>query len=317
MTILITTATEYNFPLPYLNIGDIHSRKTPFYFFYGRYCQVETANNHVRFIGVYPGSAEELLDIVKNSVYTNVILNIDSKKIMYDLDTHTLINNADFSYSPKSVLTSDNVLIVDGDGNLYKLYSTNNPAICAYAHNLANRFETYKITELGKFIFLEMIAMIYKMDLNSPEYVVDKFIPKTEQVYYLPKKNTSALDKLVLKLDGKLKEEEDKKYKFIKPEDLVQHGTMLLSDFISFDDIPSWSSTVYLDDDLLILPKNTIVYFANKKFWIKYKEPNPPLTLIQYKDLLRLDASVQVNLIRDTVGQFNFGEGFSEYREGD
>lgn len=300
-----------------MNIGDIHTRKTPFYFFYGKYCQVDTVANHVRFVSVYPGSAEELLDIVKATVYTDVIVNIDTKKIMYDLKTHTLIDNAGFSYSPREALNTDSILILDGDNNLYKLYTTNNPAICAYAHNLANRFETYKVTELGKLIFLEMIAMIYKMTMNSPEYVVDKFVPKTDQVYYIPKKNTVALDKLVLKLDEKLKKEAESRYKLIKPEDLVQHGVMLLSDFLTFDEIPSWSSEVVLDDDMLILPKGTEVTFANKKFWIKYKEPNPPLTLIQYKDLLHLDGTIQVNLIRDAGRQFIFGEGYSEFREGD
>lgn len=317
MTVLITTISEYNFPLPYLNMIDLSKRKTPFLFYYGKYCGVNVETNHVSFISAYPGSAEEILDIVRSTVYMDVIFSLDSKKIIYDLKTHTLLCDVGFQYSPANTPSTESILALDGDNNLYKMYNTAQIQVCAYAHNLANRMETYKATELGKTIFLEMISMIYKMPLCNPDYVADKFEPKTTGIYSIPKENLVTLDKLVAKLDERLKKKEDEKYKRAKPEDLVDHGMMLLSDFISLDEVPSMSSTVHLDDDLLILPKGTDVYFAGKKFWIKYREPTPPLSLLEYKELLHLDATIQVNLVRDIGRQFVFGEGYSEYTEGD
>lgn len=308
---IVNSVPEHMFPLGHVTLQNLDTKKPPFLLYYGGYCHINVSKNIIETVDkAEVKDSEELTKIVNNMGFNDVIFNTDAKVVIYDLETCKMVDKRNFQYSPQKASSTSAILCTDGDNTLYKIYAYANVQLILYARNMEDRFETYKMSKTGKELFLLLIAAIYNIEIPNIGYALDYFKPVAKTVYQIPDKNLITLNKCVDKINLKFQKVEKKVKKIVKEEDLIIEGNIVFSDFLTLKNIPCISSMVHIIDDIDKFPPGTTdIYFASNRFWIKYETAAPPMSLIEYKDLLRLDKTTPLALIKD-VEDFNYERGY-------
>jgi hypothetical protein len=184
--------------IPQMYVQDVKTANMPLWISYNTLAIVEVELNQLIFMNPYSGSVDGIIDKVKNSGFTKVLYDLDSKTIIYDFATEKFLSYNGFILGPKNPV-NEIFIVKDGKNKLWKAYGKTGFALLSFLIYYSPRLSSYHMTGFGKKLLIELMAKVY----GIVDYTVvdDHLSPLQESTVVLDMPAcTVAFDKILEKL---------------------------------------------------------------------------------------------------------------------